>query len=87
MENRENTWDSRADGDMSRKSTVGGYGHVRQESNVSASDIMSQPAERPREIYNHDYGHANGYRTGYSDDYYSGLHNEDQYAQPQGTGY
>jgi len=49
MGNRSDPWDARPSSDLARTNTQKPYNHVRQESSLSVSDVMSQPAEQPKD--------------------------------------
>jgi len=49
MSNRGDPWDARPSDDLARTNTKKPYNHVRQESSLSISDVMSQPAQQPKD--------------------------------------
>jgi len=54
------TWDARPAGDLVHAKSQKSLGHVRQQSSLSVSDVMSQPAEQPKDSLGYQqYGYQN----------------------------
>jgi len=69
MNNRGDAWDSRPSTDLARKKTSD-YTHVRQDSELSVSDIMSIPVQKPKDSFSQEgYGYPEAHPV--QDDYYS----------------
>ncbi|KAF8642414.1 hypothetical protein AX16_009679 [Volvariella volvacea WC 439] len=66
-------WDSRPSTDSPTKQDSH-YRHVRQESGLSVSDVMSQPAQRPKDTFDYNF-----------QDHYGRNHYDDDEFRPSGT--
>jgi len=65
MHNRSDPWDSRHSTESLPDASAGNesqYGHLRQISTASASDVINQPYQHPKDaLYNNDYGMQNSF--------------------------
>jgi hypothetical protein len=82
MNARGDPWDARPSTDLGRAATTKGLGHSRQDSELSVSDVMNEPYQKPKEaLGQHGYGYQDAYPVSQQYDDYD---NRANYSQQRG---